>query len=88
MVSYDYDRRGSASGPWAWRPVPVPGGKPGEILRYETRNGRAELRRRSGKEWSLVLDGKEHPIRSKKPQFGHAEHILQQELGRDYARHG
>lgn len=87
MVTYDYCRVGRlAGGPWSWKPIPIPRGKPGEVARYETQNGRAVLHPTRGKEWSLTLDGKEHPIHSKKPGFGHAETILQRELGRDYAR--
>lgn len=85
-MNYDYDRR-VAGGPWSFRPVPIPGGKPGEISHYETPNGRAELRRRKGKEWSLFLDGREIPIHSNKPAFGHVETLLRRELGPDYARH-
>jgi len=79
-VSYDYDRR--ASGGWAWRPVPGPAG-----TGYVTQNGRAKLQPTPGrrKQWSLVLDGREHDIQSKKPGFQHAEFILRRELGDDYA---
>lgn len=100
--TYDYDRTGSSyvsrlsSGPWSWKPIPGPhGSRPGVYDGYVTQNGRAELRpkvqqTRKGpkktKEWSLTLDGKEHAIHTSKPGFGHAEHILQRELGRDYDR--
>jgi hypothetical protein len=98
VTTYDYDRTAEwarlAGGPWSWKPIPGPhGSRPGVYDGYVTQNGRAELRpqiqqTRKGpkktKEWTLTLDGKEHVIHSQKPGFGHAEHILQRELGPHY----
>lgn len=86
VTGYSYDRSNPmrlAGGPWGWTPVPGPPG-----TGYVTQNGRAVLKPTKGKEWSLILDGKEHPLHSKKPGFGHAETVLQRELGRDYERRG
>ena len=82
-----------SSGPWSWKPIPGPSRRPGDYDGYVTQNGRAELRpqikqTRSGpkktKEWYLILDGKKHESHSRTPGFGHAEFILQRELGPDY----
>jgi hypothetical protein len=69
----------SAKNEWDWGPMRGPPG-----TGYVSQNGRAILRPRKGKEWSLILDGREHEIHSKKPGFGHAEFILQRELGPHY----
>jgi len=42
--------------------------------------GRAHIKRKGKKEWVVVLDGKEHAIKSRKPSFDHAEAILRKEL--------
>ena len=82
---YDYDRTSRlASDPWSFQPVKGPPG-----TGYVTTNGRAVLGPRKdsrgrGKQWSLFLDGKEHQIQSQKPGFGHAEFILERELGPHY----
>lgn len=84
MHSYDYDRRvwpRLASTEWSWKPVSGPPG-----TGYVTSNGRAVLHKQ-GRDWFLTLDGKDHPIHSRKPGFDHAETILQRELGRGYDRH-
>ncbi len=47
---------------------------------FESHNGRV-LVHKKGKGWVVTLDGKDHPISSKKPGFGHVEFILQRELG-------
>lgn len=47
---------------------------------FESHNGRV-LVHKKGKGWVVTLDGKDHPIASKKPGFGHVEFILQRELG-------